>query len=251
MSDPVERFSNRVENYVRYRPHYPQAAGDLFRSDLGIGASAKVADIGAGTGISSELFLRNGSEVFAIEPNELMRTASREYLAAYPRSHSLDGTAEKIPLPDAAVDLVVAGQAFHWFDAENAVKEFRRILKPGGYIALMWNERQLDTTPFLRGYEELLKKYLKDYEVVRHDQFDFGIIDGVLGGGVMHVTFPNEQVLDLEGIRGRMLSSSYIPTAADARYPAMIEDLNSLFAKHEQNGRITVFYDTNVFYKRY
>ena len=251
MNNSVARFSNRVENYVKYRPHYPQAASDLFRVELGIGDDSVVADIGAGTGISSELFLKNGNTVYAIEPNEFMRAASLEYLAAYPKFHSIDATAENVPLPDSSADLVVAGQAFHWFATEAAVAEFRRLLRPGGYIALMWNERQLDTTPFLRGYEELIKEYSKDYVVVRHDQFDWDSIEQLLGVGVKLRTYANEQVMDLDGIKGRMLSSSYIPTESDERFPAMIKDIDSLFAKYSENDRITVFYDTKVYYSQY
>lgn len=251
MNDSVARFSNRVENYVKYRPHYPQAAADLFRNELGVGEDAVVADIGAGTGISSELFLRNGNVVYAVEPNEFMREASREYLAGREKFHSVDGTAEAIPLADDFADLVTAGQAFHWFANEAAIAEFRRVLKPGGYIALMWNERQLDSTPFLSGYEKLIKEYSKDYAIIRHDQFDWDSIGKLLGGDVTLANFPNPQVMDLEGIRGRMLSSSYIPTESDERYPAMIKDLDSLFAKYSENDRITVLYDTKVYYSKY
>lgn len=249
--DSVERFSNRVENYVKYRPHYPQAAADLFRNELGIGNDAVVADIGAGTGISSELFLKNGSTVYAIEPNELMREASLKYLEGREKFHSIDGTADAIPLADDLADLVTAGQAFHWFANEAAIAEFKRVLKPGGYIALMWNERQLDSTPFLSGYEQLIKEYSKDYEVIRHDKFDWDSIGRLLGGDVTLATFSNPQVMDLEGIRGRMLSSSYIPTESDERYPEMIKDLDSLFAKHAENDKITVLYDTKVYFSKY
>lgn len=249
--DTVERFSNRVENYVKYRPHYPPAVLELFRAEMGLTPDSIVADIGAGTGISSELFLKNGNTVYGVEPNAKMREAAERYLQEFQKFHSVDGTAEATGLADDLVDVVVAGQAFHWFDPVGAKREFRRILKDGGYVALMWNERQLDTTPFLREYEAFLIKYSKDYEVVRHDTFDASRLSDIFGNGIRRKAFPNSQEFDFDGIKGRLLSASYVPAEDDARFQAMVSELRSLFAKHAQNDRITVFYDTNVYYTQY
>jgi len=251
MSDSIERFSNRVANYVKYRPHYPKAVLDFFKSELGLSAKSVLADIGSGTGISSKLFLENGNTVYGVEPNAKMRDAAEELLGSFSNFHSINGTAENTTLADDSVDFVIAGQAFHWFDLEKTKPEFTRILKPGGHIALMWNERQLDTTEFLREYETFLIKYSKDYEVVRHDRFDAGVLNDYFENGVSIKTFPNEQVFDYEGVKGRLLSASYIPSEDGARFPEMIEELKILFAKHAQNDRITVLYDTNVYYTQY
>ncbi len=118
MSDTVERFSNRVENYVKYRPGYPREVLDLFRDEMNLTENSVIADIGSGTGISAKLFLENGNEVFGVEPNAAMRGAAEEFLREFPKFKSVDGTAENTNLPDNSVDLVVAAQAFHWFDKD-------------------------------------------------------------------------------------------------------------------------------------
>ncbi|MDP8950409.1 MAG: class I SAM-dependent methyltransferase [Actinomycetota bacterium] len=158
-SDPTQRFTNRVDHYVKYRPSYPRAALDLLKTECGLTSASLVADVGSGTGILSELFLENGNRVFGIEPNERMRETGERRLGRHPRFTSVAGTAEATTLDGDSVDFVVAGQAFHWFDPERARAEFSRILKPGGWVALVWNLRRKDATPFLAAYERLLEVY--------------------------------------------------------------------------------------------
>lgn len=251
MKETVERFSNRVENYVKYRPHYPPEVLDLFRNEMGLTADSVIADIGSGTGISAKPFLDNGNTVYGVEPNAKMREAAEEYLRGAGDFRSIDGTSENTTLPDRCADHVIAAQAFHWFEPEGTRREFKRILKPGGWVALMWNERQLNTTPFLVEYEKLLLKFARDYTKVRHDNIDEKTLEGFFQAGFERATFANAQVLDLDGITGRVSSSSYMPSENDKNYPAMAEELKTLFAKHAQNDRITVFYDTNVYYTKY
>ena len=193
MTDTIERFSNRVANYVKYRPHYPRQVLDYLRQEIGLTPETLIADIGCGTGISSVLFLKNGNVVFGVEPNEAMRAAAVEYLNEFPNFKPVTATAENTTLDEHSVDVVLAGQAFHWFDLDKTKKEFKRILKPGGHIVLMWNERQLDTTPFLVEYEQLLLKYGRDYEVVRHDKFDEKVLDHYFDHGVKKAVFENVQ----------------------------------------------------------
>lgn len=250
MTDTVERFSNRVANYIKYRPGYPREIIGFLEQNCGLTYETVIADIGCGTGISSRLFLENCNRVIGVEPNEAMRTAAVELLAEFPDVTIVDGTSERTTLPDSSVDMIVAAQAFHWFDPEPTRAEFERILRPGGYVVLIWNERQLGTTPFLVEYEEFLLKYATDYAAVRHDRFDAAALDSYFRGRVISATFPNFQVFDLEGLKGRMLSASYMPSEADAVYPEMIEELRNLFAKHSENGRIKVLYDTNVYCSR-
>ncbi len=247
MTDTIERFSNRVANYIKYRPHYPVEIIDYLRKETGLTPSKLIADIGCGTGISSELFLKNGNTVFGVEPNDSMRAAAIEYLAEFPHFNPVAATAENTTLQDDSVDMVVAGQAFHWFDLERTKKEFKRVLKPGGSIVLIWNERQLDTTSFLVEYEKLLVKYGSDYEVVRHDKFDERVLGGYFDNGFRKAIFGNIQRVDFEGLKGRMLSSSYMPTEENAVFRAMIEELSRVFAEHSENGRIDIIYDTNVY----
>lgn len=251
MTNTVERFSNRVENYVKYRPTYPGEVLELFKREIGLTANYVIADVGSGTGISSKLFLENGNTVFGVEPNVAMREAAEGFLQDYERFKSIDGTAENTTLPDHFVDIVIAAQAFHWFDPKATLGEFKRILKPGGWVALMWNERQLDTTPFLIEYEQLLLKFASDYTKVRHDNINEDSLKSFFNKDFERAIFSNAQALDFEGIKGRVSSSSYMPSETDANYAPMASELKSLFAKHAQNDRISLLYDTNVFYTQY
>jgi SAM-dependent methyltransferase len=251
MKNTVERFSNRVANYVKYRPGYPPELLKLFNREMGLTKDSVIADIGSGTGLSTRPFLENGNTVYGVEPNEAMREAAEEYLKEFPNFVSHDGTAEHTNLADASVDFVTAAQAFHWFEPDAARNEFVRILRPGGYIVLIWNERQLDTTEFLRDYEKLLLKYATDYGRVRHENIDEEKLGYFFQAGYERATYSNEQVFDLEGLRGRLLSSSYMPAENDPSFPALEKDLSGVFAKHAENGRIKIFYDTNIYFKKY
>jgi SAM-dependent methyltransferase len=244
----VERFSNRVANYVKYRPDYPREVVGFLSGHCGLTSNSVVADIGCGPGMSSRMFLENGCRVIGVEPNQAMREASREYLAEFPNFAAVDGSADATTLPDASVDLIVAAQAFHWFEPHATRNEFHRILRPGEWIVLIWNERQLDTTPFLIEYEALLVKYGRDYGSVRHENIGDRELSAFFQAEYGSATFEYVQVFDLDGIRGRMLSSSYMPNEDDPDYPALNEELTSLFANHAENGKIKVFYDTRVYF---
>lgn len=248
MPSTVERFTTRVENYVKYRPAYPPEILDLFRDEMNLRETSIVADVGAGTGISAKMFLANGNRVFAVEPNEAMRDAMREFLKDYPKLTLVDGTSENTTLETNAVDFVVAAQAFHWFKPNETRGEFRRILKDGGYVALIWNERKLDATEFLREYENFLHTYATDYDVVRHENTSIEIISEFFRADFKRATFQNSQVFDYEGLKGRLLSSSYTPTAENPLYQPMIEELKRLFTLHQKDGRIDFLYDTNIYY---
>jgi SAM-dependent methyltransferase len=247
MSDSVERFSNRVENYIRYRPHYPREILGYLADNFGFRPQTVIADIGCGTGISSRLFLENGNNVIGVEPNAAMRKAATKFLAEFPGFSAVDGRSENTGLADNSVDMIIAAQAFHWFNPQTTQPEFYRILRPGGCIVLMWNERQLDSTPFHVGYEAFLVKYAYDYETVRHENITDKEISGFFQGNYHTVTFPNFQLFDFEGLKGRALSSSYMPVETDADFVAMIEELRTLFAKHAENGKIKLLYDTDVY----
>lgn len=244
----IERFSNRVENYVKYRPDYPREILDLFRDEMNLQKTSIVADIGSGTGISAKLFLENGNTVFGIEPNEAMREAAENFLTDYPNFQSVNGIAENTTLPNKSVDFVVAAQAFHWFDQAKTSNEFKRIVQDNGFVALIWNERQLDSNEFLRDYEQFLSEFGTDYQKVRHDNLTKEVLQNFFQAEFRQSTFQNSQSLNFDGLKGRMLSASYMPSEESPFFDTMLIKLKSLFAQHAENGKIEVLYDTKVFY---
>jgi ubiquinone/menaquinone biosynthesis C-methylase UbiE len=246
--DPTGRFSDRVENYIAYRPGYPDALVDALRNDVGLSARSTVADIGSGTGISSELLLRIGCEVYAVEPNSAMRRAAETRFSGETRFHSVDARAESTMLPDASVDAVTAGQAFHWFDRDLTRREFARILRPAGRVALFWNTRRVDGTPFLRAYERLLMEFGTDYAQVDHRRVDAESLRSFFRGPWESRVFLQEQVFDFAGIRGRLLSSSYVPGSEHPRHGPMLQALREIFDAHQQDGRVRLEYDTELFF---
>ena len=216
MDDPTQRFSRRVDNYVKYRPGYPPAVLDLLQRACGLTPEAMIADIGAGTGLLAELFLAHGNRVLGVEPNREMREAGARLLARYPGYQAVDGRAEATTLPDAGVDFVTAGQAFHWFDPAGARAEFQRILRPGGWVALVWNMRQTDSTLFLAGFEALLRAHVPAYPAQQDEGGTQDSIQALFGPTPWQVArFANAQHFDLAGLEGRLLSSSYAPDPGD------------------------------------
>ena len=251
MSKSTERFSDRVENYVKYRPGYPPEVLQLFHDEMGLQKTSVVADIGAGTGISARIFLANGNEVYAVEPNEAMRKAAKEYLRDFPNFRAVDGTAEKTTLDSHSIDFVIAAQAFHWFDREPTRNEFRRILRPNGFVALLWNERRLAENEFLREYEKLLLEFGTDYKEVRHEKVTNEIISRFFPAGFRTAAFLNSQTFDFDGLKGRLLSSSYAPTESHPLFSEMIKELKRLFTKYQKNDTIEILYDTKIFYAQF
>lgn len=246
--DSTRRFSSRVEDYVRYRPSYPEGIVPLLERECGLKPEARVADIGSGTGLFAALFLRFGCEVFGVEPNADMRLAGQRLLAAEPRFHSIDGRAEATGLTAAGVDLVTAGQAFHWFDLPAARAEFHRILKPSGWVVLAWNERLVEGR-FLEEYEALLHRYGPEYGRIDHRRMDAGVMDDFFGPENWRLTgFPNEQRFDLAGLLGRLHSSSYAPPAGSEAYSRINEDIARLFEECQQDGLVAFRYETKVYY---
>jgi ubiquinone/menaquinone biosynthesis C-methylase UbiE len=250
LSDPTQRFSSRVENYVRYRPGYPHGIIDLLKSECGLTTESVIADIASGTGIFTRLLLGNGNRVFGVEPNPDMRQAGEEYLAEFPKFTSVLGTAEATGLPDHSVDFVTAAQAAHWFDREKARQEFVRILKAGGWAVMIWNERRHQASAFHRAYEELLLKYSIDYKEVRHEGARQEIGEFFAPAPYKEGVFDMPQEFDYAGLEGRLLSSSYAPLPGHPNYAAMMEGLARVFAEHQRNGRVVMEHDTRVYYGR-
>ena len=249
MLSPTERFSNRVKNYVKYRPGYPAAIIDLLKTDCQLTQTSIIADIGSGTGLLSKLFLDNGNKVLGIEPNQEMRAAAEILLKDYPNFVSINATAEATTLADKSVDFVSAGQAFHWFKAELAQQEFSRILKPQGWIVLVWNERQ-SKDPFLAAYEQMLERHSPEYKTVSHKRIEEQELTALMGPGLKRAMFDNEQVLDYEGVKGRLLSSSYAPLAGQAGHRAMIKELQEIYEQYQESGSVRFTYQTKVYYSQ-
>ncbi len=251
MIDSRKRFSDRVADYVKYRPGYPLAVLAHLRDELGLRPEHVVADIGSGTGIFSRLLLDNGNMVFGIEPNREMREAAEHSLEAYTGFKSMSATAEATTLPDATVDFVTCAQAFHWFEPMRARRELSRVLKRGGQAILVWNIRLETGAAFYEEYEALLRNHCPDYIETRHG-----------GGGLANpealarffgarqprfFSCANKQVFDLAGLEGRLLSSSYAPRPGHPAHEPMMRDLSELFGRHERNGRVSFEYETKAF----
>ena len=252
MRGATERFSGRADYYARYRPGYPSALIGLLQKECALASSSVIADAGSGTGILSELFLKNGNPVLGIEPNEEMRRAGERWLRGYPRFKSIDAMAESTSLPDHSVDFVVAGQAFHWFDPKRARAEFSRILKPGGWVVLLWNLRRAVSSPFTEAMEQLLFTYAPEYEAVKNRvrMSSSDVLRSFFSMGYREKKFPNNQTLDFESLKGWMLSTSYSPQEGHPAFDAMIKELHRAFSAFQKNGVISLVYETTVFYGR-
>lgn len=248
--DPIKRFSTRADNYAKYRPGYPVGVIEILERACGLRATSTIADVGSGTGIITELFLKQGNPVFAIEPNAAMREVAERLLVGYPKFVSVDGAAEATTLADESVDFVVAAQAFHWFDRRKARQEFARILKPDGWVVLIWNERRLDSTPFLSAYEDLLLRYGTDYQKVRHENVASEIADFFAPSGFRLENLENYQHFDFDSLKGRVLSSSYTPEPDDPKFEPMLNELRDIFRVYEKDGTVSFEYETRVYYGR-
>ena len=246
-ADPKQRFSDRVADYVRYRPSYPPALLDLLRGECSLRPGHVIADIGSGTGFLSELFLKNGNRVYGIEPNEPMRRAGEEYLASYDGFSSIEGSAEATTLDDASVDFVTAGQSFHWFEPDAARREFVRILKPGGWMVIAWNDRRMEEASFTRAYENILERFGIDYKNVKDSYPEADRIRGFLSTFSQR-DLPNFQILDWESLSGRLRSSSFTPTESHPNFAPMMEELRKLFDAYQQEGRVRMDYFTRIYY---
>jgi len=236
-----------LKDYVKYRPGYPVAIVDYLESAYGLSNRSLVADIGAGTGISSQLFLERGYQVIAVEPNTAMREKSIALLQHYQAFSAVAGEAGNTTLAENSIDLIVAGQAFHWFNNADTKKEFTRIIRPGGVIALIWNERQV-AVAFEKEYDQLIIRHARDYVQVNHRNIDLSSIRLFFHPHTCTLqTFSNYQDLGLEGLKGRLLSSSYMPAPGEPGNEEMIADLTALFQRHQHNSCIRISYETNVY----
>jgi len=250
MKTPIERFSNRAENYAKYRPRYPDAALQFVRGI--VPSPAVVADIGSGTGIFTKQLLNAGFEVYAVEPNEAMRGEAERSLKAESMFHSVKGSAESTSLPDHFADLITTAQAFHWFDRTKAKAEFRRILRPGKWVALIWNERQADASTLCWKYEELLRREVPEYNEVVHRNVRVENIRAFFESEELSIKrFSNAQELGREAFIGRLLSSSYVPLMGQPGHRDIVAAAERLFDENAVDGTVSFGYETVLYLGRF
>lgn len=248
-TNSTTRFSHTVENYIRYRPGYPPELLGFMINELGLTGQSVVADIGSGTGKLTEHFLKNGNLTYAVEPNRPMREAAERLFGHFPNLKSMDGTAEATHLPDRCADFVVAAQAFHWFDREAARREFLRILKPGGWALIVWNDRNDTRSAFMRAYDGFLRNFSTDLDQIDHRKIGSEQLEPFFGkNGYGNRELDYLQRFDLDGVRGRYLSCSY---AFDEKHPlheAAMKSLAAIFDEHAENGEVEMWYLTQVYF---
>lgn len=243
---PTQRFSDRVADYVKYRPTYPVAAAEAVLAGLGPPERPTVADVGAGTGIFARVLASTGARVIGIEPNAEMRVAAEgDGANAGLRLEWRGGTAERTGLEDGSVDVVACAQSFHWFRADEALAEFARVLRPAGRAALVWNDRDARDA-LSAGYSRLIDEASDGHAAANDHTRPAALFESTLFAGSRELTFGHAQSLDLEGLIGRATSASYIPKHGP-KLDALKVGLTSLFDRHQQGGRVEMVYVTRVF----
>jgi SAM-dependent methyltransferase len=242
----LDRFTGRASDYSRYRPGYPQGIISYLEARIGFNQKWVVADIGSGTGILSELFLKNGNKVFCVEPNQDMRLIAVRNLRKYrPHFVSVKGSAEDTGMNSRSVDLIVVGQALHWFDLRAARLEFRRILRKDGSVAVIYNHRRKGER-MAAAYGKLVAKYGRNRAPV--PDVDDAYVSRFLGNRD-HKTavFHNSQTLDLKGVLGRLASASYMPARNSPRWINIEKDARKLIRDNGADGAVRLHYDTSMY----
>ncbi|OLE85818.1 MAG: hypothetical protein AUF79_16105 [Crenarchaeota archaeon 13_1_20CM_2_51_8] len=244
--DFTSRFTGRARFYSTSRPSYPSRILDILRTNVGFDQSHIVADIGSGTGLLSELFLANGNHVIGVEPNDDMRIFAEKSVGKFSKFLNVRGTAEHTSLESASIDLVTVGQALHWFDCEASSREFARILKMKGHVCIVYNDRNNEDS-FMKDYNQVVSKYARNRASVPNIDDDY-LSRFFRRGKYSKFSMPNEQLLDFEGLLGRMTSASYMPSPDDEeQFASLKEDVARLFQTYEQLGKVRMLCDTTVF----
>lgn len=248
MTDTYSHYSRIVENYSRYRPHYPRQLIDWLKTECSLSPTHVVADIGAGTGQMAELFLENGNRVYAVEPNLEMCSAAKNLLRSYPLFTSIAATAEATTLSDHSVQIITVGNAFHWFKHDQVRREFLRILLPQGWVVLTWNLERNNGSPFAMAFERFWQTHIDpSARFARRRRPDY--ITQFFGSDhLKEKNLDNYQICDFEILKGLALSFLKTPQADDPRYPAMLAELKAIFDQYQADGTVTLEYDTAIFY---
>ncbi len=248
---PTERFSGLAEIYQASRPSYPKEAIDFIVSHCQLSQQSLLVDVGCGTGISARLFAERGIKTVGVEPNEDMRKtaeAAGDMKSADGKANPeyVDGTAENTTLKDESVDAVLAAQAFHWFEPNKSLAEFRRILKEDGFIVLMWNERD-EADSFTFEYGELFRK-LPDTKSVELNRGKAGhhLMESKIFRNAKRFDFKNSQTVNLDGLLNRAFSASYAPRGG-ANEKLLKDGLTAAFDKFQKDGTVNLCYETSVY----
>jgi ubiquinone/menaquinone biosynthesis C-methylase UbiE len=242
------RFSDRVANYVKYRPGYPDDLIDFIVQQTNLSGDKIIADIGSGTGISAKLFLEKNYTLYGVEPNEPMRQAAEEYLRPFPKFQSINGSAENTNLPGNCIDLIICAQAFHWFNNRETKNEFIRIAKENASLTLIWNDRKANE-PFQQAYEKVIQDFSIDYNEVTHRNISEEQVRSFFHPHPVAIkTFYYAQQFDWEGFLGRVVSSSYMPDEKHPNYPQMKEALADIYHTFNKDGFVTFAYDTKLYF---
>lgn len=240
-------FTGRSGSYARYRPDYPAELVRTLKDKHGLTPDSVVADMGCGPGILSRLFLENGNHVFCVDPNDDMLQMAEKYLSAFTGASFLKGFAEKTSLGSGSVDFITAGQAFHWFEPAGTRAEFRRILRDGGQVVLVWNER--DSTPgtFNQAYDAICRKYSPAYHKSGSLAFEDYDPRNFFNPGLNLYSFSNPRKMDFEAVMGRYSSASYAISEDDRNYADMVAEFMDAFQKFGNGLSVTMEYTTKMY----
>lgn len=245
-----ERFSQTVEDYVKYRPTYPKKVIEILKNECDLTTNSVLADVGFGTGLLTKLLLENGNFVYGIEPNESMRKAGEKFLQGFSKFESIAGSAEETSLASNSINIITVGTAFHWFDPIKTKTEFQRILKSPGWVMLVWNVRN-EAMPLIKDYEKLITEFGRDYKDSAAQKFDESATANFFAPFEMHIkSFPNSQQFDWEGFKGRLLSTSYSLREGQSGFDKMIAELKTIFNHHQKNNKVDFDYVTKLYYGR-
>jgi ubiquinone/menaquinone biosynthesis C-methylase UbiE len=244
--DPTQRFSGRASSYARARPGYPQELFDHLFAVRALYKGCTVADLGAGTGIFSELLLRHGMTVYAIEPNQEMRAVAEARLAGVDGFKIVVGSAEQTTLAEQSVDAITAAQAFHWFDIEPTRREAARILRPGGQVIMVWNNRDKEIDAFNRAYSSLVERFAKNKEEI--DSLRKNPEERFYPSGYHHAQFRHSKEYELESLECLITSASYMPKPGDPDFQQMIQELRELFKEFQEEGKVAMKYVTDCYH---
>jgi len=256
--NPSTRFSTRADNYCKYRPRYPLKILSYLKNEHNLTSSNTIADIGSGTGFLSKIFLDNGNDVYGVEPNDEMRHKGEQFLKEYDKFHSISGKAEFTTLKKHSIDLVVIGQAYHWFNPNISKMELIRILKKSSFdrltnCVLVWNTRKTDDN-FNQNLEQVMKTFSIDYAEVKNNLNRVRSLFGVSSKFIFfndivfkRKVFSNHQLLSFEGLLGRICSSSYMIDEEHRKYNELKDEVFNLFNSYQKNNFVTIKYDLEVF----